>query len=327
MFKQIPMKAIYNIMLTALMLMSMTSCSQSPSGVKSQNDPNQTEAPSKSGSKNNLTEVFKEGKIDLRITTPGTALGKLLQQVDPAKGNVSEQMKALTAKLSAKERLLLDEQSKKAGMMNLAILMLPLKSVIYIKGDDATAKFDALTFHGENTVNEAKKEGMMYVKSQNSGQAMTISYTGESFKEMTTNELKVSEYDIVNTGETKLVAGYTCTKSVYTLKKANAEPKVSPSGMPHSGSIYQLEVWTSKQMPKAVNFLHPLYINENAGIMEILMQYDKASELKILYEFTKVESRSVSATEMAIKKTEKINDFGKDKMTVGMQMMGIVFGM
>ncbi len=35
----------------------------------------------------------------------------------------------------------------------------------------------------------------------------------------------------------------------------------------------------------------------------------------------------VTAAEMQIKKNPKIHDFGKDKMTVAMDMMGIVFGM
>ncbi len=116
-------------------------------------------------------------------------------------------MKKLSEKLSAKERAELEAQSQKAGIMNLAILMLPLKSVIYIKGDQATAKFDALTYHGQNTVNDVKKEGMMYVKSQNSSKAMTISYTGDSYKEMAQNELKPEDYNISNTGETSIVAG------------------------------------------------------------------------------------------------------------------------
>ncbi|RZM19741.1 MAG: hypothetical protein EOO88_37210 [Pedobacter sp.] len=61
--------------------------------------------------------------------------------------------------------------------------------------------------------------------------------------------------------------------------------------------------------------------------MKILIQYQKDSPLKFLYEFTNVESRNVTPAEMDIKKTAKIHDFGKDKMTVGMQMMGIIFGM
>ncbi|RZM20230.1 MAG: hypothetical protein EOO88_36795 [Pedobacter sp.] len=223
------------------------------------------------------------------------------------------------------ERAELEAQSQKAGMMNLAILMLPLKSVMYIKGDQATAKFDALTFHGENTVNDAKKEGMMYVKSQNSTKALTISYTGDSFNEMAQNELKASDYDIKETGETSTVAGYNCSKSLYTIKKPAAASSV-PRAIPAT-SIYQLEVWTSKEMPKSVNFLHPLYINEDAGIMKIMIQYQKENPLKFLYEFTKVENRAVTADEMQIQKTAKIKDFGKDKMTVGMEMMGIIFGM
>ena len=320
------MKIMENMLVGSFLLLSLTACNQNPSGG------NNPLAEKENVARKTVTDEpeeqkvpFTEGKIELKITTPGSALGELLQQVDPAKGNISAQIKKLAEKLSAKDRAELDARNKKAGMMNLAILMLPLKSVIYIKGDQATAKFDALTFHGENTVNDAKKEGMMYVKSQNRSKAMTISYTGDSFSEMGQNQLKTAEYNIQETGEISTVAGYECSKSIYNLKKP--APPNNATGAISDASIYQLEVWTSKEMPKSVNFLHPLYINEDAGIMKIMIQYQKDSPLKFLYEFTKVENRAVTAQEMQIQKTAKINDFGKDKMTVGMQMMGIVFGM
>lgn len=317
-------KAMLLVVLTTLL--SLTACNQNPAGGNNPLAEKERVSRQTSGSENETIKVpFSEGRIDVKITTPGSGFGELLQQVDPSKGNVSAQMKKLAEKLSAKEKAELEAQSKKAGMMNLAILMLPLKSVIYIKGDQATAKFDALTFHGENTLNDAKKEGMMYVKSQNSSKAMTISYTGASFQEMAQNELKASDYNIKATGETSIVAGYTCSKSLYTLKKA-APVNNSPGAMP-SATIYQLEVWTSTEMPKSVNFLHPLYIKEDAGIMKIMIQYQKDNPLKFLYEFTKVENKAITPEDMQIQKTAKIHDFGKDKLTVGMEMMGIVFGM
>lgn len=271
------------------------------------------------------TAPFSQGSIDVRITTPGSALGGLLQQVDPTKGNIAAQLKKLAAKLSAKERAQLESQGQKAGIMNLAVIMLPMKSVIFIKGKQATAKFDALTFHGENTVNDAKRQGMIYVKSQNSAKSMTVSYTGDSFDEMAQNPLKATDYSITKTRETSIIAGYLCHKNIYTLKKTQPS-NPGPGSFPNA-TIYQLEVWSSREMPKSVNFLHPLYINEEAGIMKILIQYQKENPLKILYEFTKVDQRTVSEEEMQIKTTPKIHDFSKDKATLGMEMMGIVFGM
>ncbi len=318
------MNSISKLLAIYFILLISAGCSQNPS--KTDGQINANTANLSSSETKNVSTLFKEGKIDVRITTPGNPMGELLQKIDPAKGKIAEQMKALAATLSAKDKAMMEEQSKKGGMMNLAIIMLPLKSVIYVKGDEATAKFDALTFHGENTVNEAKKEGMIYVKSQNTSKAMTLSYTGASFKDMNSTTIELSDYDIKTTGELSDVAGYSCTKSVYTLKNNVSAESATETGRPR-GSIYRLEVWTSKQMPKAVNFLHPLYIKEDAGIMKILIQYDKANDLKFIYEFVKVENRPVTTEEMAIKKTEKIRDYGKEKQTIGIEMMGIVFGM
>lgn len=320
------MKVSCRQFLALVAFLGITACNQNPSANENALAARDGNAILPDTSKSNVVKtLFKEGRIDVKITTPGTALGELLQNVDPTKGDVSGQMKALAEKLSPEEKAVLEAQSKKAGMMNLAILMLPLKSAIFIKGEEATAKFDALTFHGENTVNEARKAGLMYVKSQNSSKAMTISYTGDSFDEMAQNELKAEDYNIEKTDEISNIAGYACNKSVYTLKKPVPNNNM-PGSLP-APSIYRLEVWTSENMPKSVNFLHPLYIKEGAGIMKILIQYEKDSRLKIMYEFTNVENRAVTVKEMEIMKTEKVHDFAKDKMTVGMQMMGIVLGM
>jgi len=240
------MKFNYHV-LVVFALLCVSACNQNPSGNKNTGANAGSSGQHEKAESDVAKVLFKEGKIDLKITTPGTPLGELLQQVDPTKGNVPGQIKTLAAKLSAKDREILEAQNKKSGTMNLAILMLPLKSVIYIKGDEATAKFDALTFHGENNVNETDKAGMIYMKSQNNSKAMTISYTGESFKEMAQNELKAADYDVKKTNETSIVAGYKCTKYIYTLKKpisANAGGLTKPS-------IYQLEVWTSTEMPKS----------------------------------------------------------------------------
>lgn len=316
----------YKMMLLIWGLFIITACNQDSSNEKNKDKTTvlaSTILPT--SGKTSTNKLLDEGKIKIQITTPNNVLGKLLQEVDPSKGNIQNQMKTLGEELTAKERAQLEEQTKKMGLMNLAILMLPPKGAIYLKEGAATAKFDGLTYHGENTVNESKQTGMIYLKSQSSEKAVTVSYTGSSFKEMNTNELKVTDYEIVNTGEESVVAGYLCTKSIYTLKNETALHK-SSYGMPLNGA-YKLEVWTSKQMPKVVNFFHPIYINEDAGIMKILIQFQKESDLTFLYEFTSVENRPVTENEMKIKKTQIIRDFAKDKMKIGMEMMGIMFGM
>ena len=270
---------------------------------------------------------FKEGEIQVSITTPGSKLGEMFQKVDPSKGKIQEQMKKIAQQLSPAERAEMEAEGQKNGMLNLAVVMLPLRSVIYVKDDQATAKFDALTYHGENYVNDRKKEGLMYLKSQNSAKEATISYTGDNLKKMASTDVSSTAYNITTSKETELIDGYLCTKSMYTRKD---EPKKAESinAVPGtSGKIYKLEVWASKQMPVAVNFVHPLYVEEKAGIMKILIQYEKESKLKVLYQFTSVKNRTVTPAEMAIHKTPKIIDFGKAELEASMQLFGIVLGM
>lgn len=323
-FRKISNNSKINNLIAALLLISIVSCNQSPSRKKNSKEKNVSEAAT--GVKEIKTQ-FKEGAIVTKITTPGSALGELFQQIDPSKGNTSKQMKELSEKLSAKDKALLEEQSKKNGMLNLAVLMLPVRSILYIKGNEATAKFDAITFHGENHVDYDKKTGIMYSKSQNSANDITVRYTGDSFKQMNPHELNIKDYDVVRTTETENVAGYLCTKSVYTLKNAAKVQKSEVGVAGASGTVYKIDVWTSAEMPQSLNFLHPLYVEEKAGIMKLLIQYEKDLDFKVLYEFSSVESRPVTEAEMTIKQNKTVYDFGKDPMQVGVKMLGIIFGM
>lgn len=313
-----------NNLLAALLLTSIVACTQSPSDKKKANTKNVTETAA--GIKEKRTK-FTEGAISIKITTPGSALGELFQQIDPAKGNISEQMKKMSERLSARDKALIDAQTKKNGALNIAFLMLPVKSILYVKGNEATAKFDALTYHGENHVDNDKKTGMIYAKSQNSANDITVRFSGDSFKKLNSNELDIKNYNVLRTAETANVAGYLCTKSVYTLKKPITVPKSEVALSGTSGTIYKIDVWTSAEMPQSLNFLHPLYVEEKAGIMKLLIQYEKDSDFKVLYQFSDVDSRPITDAEMSIKQNKTVYDFGKDPMQVGMKMLGIIFGM
>ena len=270
---------------------------------------------------------FKEGEIQVSITTPGSKLGELFGKVDPAKGNIKAQMEKIAKSLSPAEQAELQAESEKNGMMNLAVLMLPIRSVIYVKGDAATAKFDAVTYHGENYINQQKKEGLMYVKSQNSSKEATIRYSGDMLKKMASTDIDSKAYNITPTKETEIIDGYLCTKNIYTLKNP-AKKSESINGIPGtSGKVYKLEVWSSKQIPLALNFVHPLYVEEKAGIMKILIQYEQDSKFRILYQFSSVKSRPVTEAEMSIHQTAKVMDFEKSEMAAGLALFGIIMGM
>ena len=313
----------FNQLLASLLLISIVACTQSPSDKK-----NNTKNVSEAAADVKLAKTkFTEGVISISITTPGSTLGELFQQINPAKGNISEQMRQISEKLSAKDKALIEAQTKKNGVLNMAFLMLPVKSVLYVKGNEATAKFDALTYHGENHVDNDKRTGMIYAKSQNSKNDITVNFAGDSFKKLNSNELDIKNYNVVRTAETDKVAGYLCTKSVYTLKKPSIVPKSEVALSGTSGTVYKIDVWTSAEMPQSLNFLHPLYVEEKAGIMKLLIQYEKDSDFKVLYAFSRVDSKPVTEAEMAIKQNKTVYDYEKDPMQVGMKMLGIIFGM
>ncbi|MFD2034988.1 hypothetical protein ACFSKL_09310 [Belliella marina] len=275
-----------------------------------------------------VQDQFTEGKIDIDISMEGSpALSLLIEiyrQIDPSR-DMDEQMEEIIAGFTEEELAALmefedsfDENGDGLGQLGymMSIMFMPLiDNVVYVKGDEALAKFEALTYRGENKINKKTLLGQYYMQSRwNEANQLSFTYTEEDFsKDFAQTSIDGGLYNIQRTQETELVAGYLCRKHVYTGKSVETAP-------------YKLEVWTSEQMPASVNFLHPYYLEEDGGIMKINAYLVNGLAYPIVYQFTEVTPRIVTAQEMSITETEPIYSYKDDEMTIAFQMFAILFG-
>ncbi|GGE46319.1 hypothetical protein EV200_104378 [Pedobacter psychrotolerans] len=270
-------------------------------------------------------QKFTEGKIEIEITTPGTSLGEIFRSVDSKKGNVRKQLENAIKLSSPKTKLEFESISNKNPMMLLNLMLLPWKSSIFLKPGKATAKFDALTYHGENTVDDKSGHGTFFISTQdNKNQKITFTYQkNELGKAGIQSTIRSEDYTIEKTPIIENIAGFTCKKSIYTLKHpGNAN---NPRLVSNSLTVAKIEVWSSDQMPSSVNFLNPLYINEKGGIMKLKVFYTTDEHVAIIYRFKKVEATKISPEEMKIQQSSPVYNYSKDAVHIASQVMGILF--
>lgn len=260
--------------------------------------------------------IFNEGVIDVEIDFPGNQLSDLLKKIDPAKGNIEQQLMSLTETLSPEEQQKINDVTKNNPFVAMQVMLAPLHSTIYVKEHIATAKCDGLSYHLENTVNASLNTGKAYVASRaNPSNTVTINYDEDFFgKSQLQTKIDTESYTRQETNETKLIAGYKCKKSIYTSKTS------SPM------HVAKLEVWTSEQMPKSLNFIHPYYLEEKNGIMKIDLFANGIEGVAMVYTFKTVSPKKLSDSELDIVQTSPVYDAKTDLQKIAGKLMGIMFG-
>ncbi|KAB7530215.1 hypothetical protein F8C76_01520 [Flagellimonas olearia] len=262
-------------------------------------------------------EHFTEGMIDVAIHFPGNRLGEILNQVDPSKGNIQQQMENLMKELSPAEAQSIQKVMKGNPILAMQIMFAPLlKNVIFVRQGQALAKCDGLVYHLENKFDGDTGTGTVFIRSQyDKSKELTFNYNEDYFGEIQfQTRLDMSLYHRKTTSDTDVISGYTCTKSVYTLKENTPM------------ALGKLEVWTSEHMPQSLNFIHPFYLEEEHGIMKIAVYQDIQSDMPMVYEFKKVTSAPVSDSDMTILQSQPVYSGKSDTQTIAAKLMEIMFG-
>lgn len=277
-----------------------------------------------------VVEEFTEGKIEVEMSMPGNPILGILADfylnLDPTR-NVNEQMEEYQMELSPEEREEYTQfkqtlEAGNSGLSQLAYILtmlnLPIvNSEIYLKDNEVTGRYETFTYMGENRMNDNTSKGQHSLRSRfDSERKITFNYSEINLSEegSMNTPINTDDFNIQQTGESTTIAGFPCTKSIYT-----------PKG-PFSIEDFKLEVWTSPLMPKAVNFQHPYYLEESGGIMKIIIYLLPNEAYPIVYEFSNVNSRAVTSGEMAIQQFEPIYDFNEESFELFIKIFEVTFG-
>lgn len=264
-------------------------------------------------------EAFTEGILYTEVTMPGNRLSELLNKIDPAKGNIEQQLADEISKLPIEEQEALTKSIEESGMFALVALMTPFHTQLNVRPDEILAQGTALNYYLENYQSTTEDKGFFYLSSYSSENDMLGTYTpskSESIWQSVT--ITHEDYNIERLPEEALVAGYSCKKAYYTLK--------NPTDMEFSGNPLSLMVYTSENMPKELNFQHPFYIPEDNGILRIDITYDTAGKNKMVYEIVDVVPQEMRDEDFEVEQSTNIYDLDVDDPEAGAAMLTIMFG-
>src|SRR5690606_24159996 len=90
--------------------------------------------------------------------------------------------------------------------------------------------------------------------------------------------IDVLMYDREVAAEKAVVAGYSCQVSTYTIQSQHIPEPDPENPLPPTPICYKLVVYTSDAFNKTINFTHPFYLPEDAGILKLEIFYDNGDE-------------------------------------------------
>lgn len=271
-----------------------------------------------------------EGTLTTKILLGGVDLSILTDNIDYSKGDVQQQIKAAYAKLSAGDLERLKKLTEANPMMGMVIMMTPPKGTITLKGDVAVARTRGFGYEIAHYHNRIKDEAYIYtgslVDTNNNATATYKPSGGYSALFAGDKLVNPDEYAIGKLPGTVTVAGYNCTRSVYTPKNPGAKKEAAVPGMP-AMALQKLIVYSSADMPADINFSHPYYFPEKTGVMRIDIYFDKDEKPTMVYEVVDVKKGNVGDAALTVKKTEPLFNLASGNvMEYGMKLMGIMMG-
>lgn len=258
-----------------------------------------------------------EGILTTRVSVGGIDMSALVEKIDYQKGDVQQQMRVFFQNLPAEDMKSYQSTISRNPMIAMALIITPPKAVIYLKNGIALAKTKGLGYEIQHYHNQQSDEAFIYTASLiNPQNAITAAYKpSEGYLDLFTDDKRITseQYTVEKLTKTIQVAGYTCSGASYT-------PKLQQKG----SSIHKLLVYTSKDMPTAINFSHPYYFPEEDGIMRIDIFMDDSNEPVMVYEITDVQKTAVDNNLLQGKKNEPLYEL--TDLEYGMKVLGIVMG-
>ena len=267
-----------------------------------------------------------EGILTSRVTIAGIDMSQITEKIDYTKGDIANQVAALYQTIPAQDLSKFQTTVEQNPMMGMALMMTPPQATVYVKGKIVVMKARGIGYEIQHYQNEASDEAFLYTASLvQPGEAATAAYKPSEGSEVLFKEdkrISPEHFNIERSSKTADIAGYTCSISTYTPKSLQAETP-SAMGMP-SIQVHKLVVYTSKDLPKGINFSHPYYLPEDDGIMRIDIYLDNGAEPTMVYEITSVQKTAVADSMLVAKKTEPL--YSLTDMNYGMKVLGIMMG-
>lgn len=262
-------------------------------------------------------QAFTEGRMNYHISSGDKTLQKLLDAVTKSGNPSMESFKNAQNMLTKEELAHIQTLTQGNPAIGLSLLILPYFGTdIWIQKDKVLVKAKAFTYTLENYWDQSAGTGQCYMVSNAHPEKDASFAYDKDYMRTSKTQTYIGEdnFEIRQTGEMAVVAGFEARKTIY-VRKSGASKNVPE----------KLEVYTSPQLTQTVNFCHPYYTGEQNGIVKITAYLTKDTP-PMTYELVKAENQPVTPAQMAIRTSRNVFSTKtlSEQATLGFQLLGIM---
>jgi len=275
---------------------------------------------------------FTEGTIEMGMYSHGIDLGYFIREIDFSRDDVSEQFEALAKDSQEAQKFLalLQEYSASNPYAALGLFMNSVICTYYLKGDAVLGKARGFGYELDNYHNVKTDEGKLFLHTlvqtdeiPEEDRALSVNYVPSADLGVGSGgAIDVSMYDREVSSKKAVVAGYSCNISTYTIQSQHIPEPDPENPLPQTPICYKLVVYTSDAFNKTINFTHPFYLPEDAGILKLEIFYDNGEEPTLVMQPDDITPRTLTDTELQIRVKEPVYDY--NDASIAWKMLAIM---
>lgn len=246
-------------------------------------------------------DVTDQGRIELSMSFTNPTINKYFQLMRENNKIGAEAIIEARTKMTEEELEFLDNLGMADWFLLEDFFMKPfVKNEIFFKADEFRMVSTSITYTVEKKWNNTTNVGNYFITNRRDDD-LSFEYDLELLGRLITNlPLKTGYYDRNEESTTTTINGLPAKKITYTLKQGMSE------------GLKAIHVHTSTAINKVFNVFHPLYTEEENGIIRIELEYSNSTLGRMIYEVAKVENRVVTNDELTNSTSGNVIDSKED---------------
>lgn len=274
---------------------------------------------------------FVEGTIEMGMYSHGVDLGFFIKQIDFSRDDVSEQFAELAENNEAAQAFLamLEEYSTANPYAAFGLMLNSVICTYHVKGEVVLGKARGFGYQFDNYHDAKNDVGKVFMRTlvqtdeiAEENRELSLTYV-PSVDLGVGSSLDVSMYDREVSAKSEVVGGYSCEVSTYTIKTQHIPEPDPGNPLPQTPIAYKLVVYTSDAFNKTINFTHPFYLPEDAGILKLEIYYDSGAEPTLVMQPEDIMARALTDAELQIEVKDPVYNF--TDLALGWKMLAIMF--
>lgn len=281
-----------------------------------------------------IYESFTEGTIEMGMYSHGIDLGIYIERIDFSRNDIKEQLETLAQSVDGKDLPdLINELAQRNPFLAFALVLNMNIATYYIKDHTVLGKAKGFGWEMENLHDRVDDKGKVAVRTlvktdqiAEEDKEIYAAYTPSADLEpgyFGYIDHTLFDREVENKKEN--ILGYACKKATYTLKPAHRPIPIDPDDdviFPNA-TLYKLVVYASAQFDKTINFTHPFYLPEDAGILKLEIYYEDSDIPTLVMQPKNIIPRTVSAAELQVQQGESV--YNIYDMEFGQKVWPIMF--